>query len=295
MKKPSGRRWLVGAVGLFLVLMVVWVAAAVRISASAAAPSSLMSSLRSRLSANYAPDAGGSSVRSLRLSIFQEVMQDLGMSGDEAAAESRRIEAGMQGPVPTATARDFEGAQPLTATPTKTPVPTHTPTPTATATRTPRPTPTKTKTPAPTAAAPMPTNTPSGADTDPPVVTAWTSSVTVAACTADIDIDATIYDAPMSSGISQVQIKYVVPGYVSSYTYLDNISYCSGGIKPDGSWQGCYDGTVTFDKIFSGWGAPDNPGPTDFQVEIYVKPIDGLGQHGYYLVETFSLSDTCDD
>ena len=41
--------WLVGAVALFLVLMVVWVAAAVRISASAAAPSSLMSSLRSRL------------------------------------------------------------------------------------------------------------------------------------------------------------------------------------------------------------------------------------------------------
>ncbi len=154
MKEPSGRRWLVGAVALFLVLMVVWVAAAVRISASAAAPSSLMSSLRSRLSANYAPDAGGSSVRSLRLSIFQEVMQDLGLSGDEAAAESRRIEAGMQGPVPTATARDFDGAEPLTATPTKTPVPTHTPTPTATATRTPRPTPTKTKTPAPTAAAP---------------------------------------------------------------------------------------------------------------------------------------------
>jgi hypothetical protein len=125
MKEPSGRRWLVGAVALFLVLMVVWVAAAVRISASAAAPSSLMSSLRSRLSANYAPDAGGSSVRSLRLSIFQEVMQDLGLSDDEAVAESRRIVAGMQGPVPTATARDFEGAQPLTATPTKTPVPPH--------------------------------------------------------------------------------------------------------------------------------------------------------------------------
>jgi hypothetical protein len=297
MNQPSGRRWLIGAVGLFLVLLVVWIAAAVRISASAAAPSSLMSSLRSRLSANYSPDGAGSSVRSLRLSIFQEVMQDLGLSSDEAAAQSQEMQAEMQAPVPTATARDFQGALPLTATSTVTPIPTETPAPTATSTSTrpPKPTPTKTKTPKPTGAAPVPTNTPSGGDTDPPVVTAWTSSVTVAACSADIDIDATIYDAPMSSGIAQVQIKYKVPSYVGSYTYLDDISYCSGGIKPDGSWQGCYDGTVTFDKILSGWGPPVNPGPTDFQVEIYVKPIDGVGQHGYYLVDTFSLSHTCDD
>ncbi len=51
--------------------------------------------------------------------------------------EPREIEDEMQGPVPTATARDFEGAKPLTATPTQTPIPTHTPTPTATSTRTP--------------------------------------------------------------------------------------------------------------------------------------------------------------
>ena len=202
-ERAVSRRWLVGAVALFLVLMVVWVAAAVRISASAAAPSSLMSSLRSRLSANYAPDAGGSSVRSLRLSIFQEVMQDLGLSGDEAAAESRRIEAGMQGPVPTATARDFDGAEPLTATPTKTPIPTHTPTPTATSTRTPRPTQTKTKTPAPTHAAP--TNTPSGSmDTTSPGITRLdfvpAIGSTLMSCTFQVN-DLDVIDPAFSDGI----------------------------------------------------------------------------------------------
>jgi hypothetical protein len=132
MKEPSGRRWLVGAVGLFLVLLVVWFAAAMRISASAAVPSNLMSSLRSRLSANYAPDPAGSTVHSLRVSIFEEVLQDLGMSSDEAASQSQEIQEQLQGPVPTATARDFQGAKPLTATPTVTLTPTETPTPTAT-------------------------------------------------------------------------------------------------------------------------------------------------------------------
>jgi len=293
MKGPSGRRWLMGALGLFLVLMVLWIAAAMRLSAAAAAPSNLMTSLRSRLSANYAPDPGGSTVHSLRLSIFQEVMQDLGMSDDEAAGQSQEMEAEMQAPVPTATARDFEGAKPFTATPTVTPVPTETPVPTATPTKTPKPRPTKTKTPVPTAP-PPPTSTPSGADVDPPVVTSWTTSKTITGCTATIDINADIYDAPMSSGISGVQVKYKVPGYVSSYTWFADLAYCTGGIQGDGSWQGCYDGIVTFDKIASGWCGTVNPGPTDFQVEIYVKPIDNLGQHGYYLVETFSLPHTCD-
>jgi len=292
MKRPSGRRWLMGALGLFLVLMVLWIAAAMRLSAAAAAPSNLMTSLRSRLSANYAPDPGGSTVRSLRLSIFQEVMQDLGMSEDEAAGQSQEMAAGMRAPVPTATARDFEGAKPFTATPTVTPVPT------ATLTNTPRPRPTRTKTPVPTeepAAPPPPTSTPPSADADPPIVTSSTFGVTVAGCSATINLSANIYDAPMSSGISQVQVKYKVPGYVSSYAYLANLTYCSGGIQGDGSWQGCYDGVVTFNEISSTWCGTSNPGPTDFQVEIYVKPIDNLGLLTYNPVGTFSLSHTCDD
>ncbi len=290
MKGPSGRRWLVGAVGLFLVLLVVWFAAAMRISASAAAPSSLMSSLRSRLSANYAPDPAGSTVHSLRLSIFEEVLQDLGMSGDDAASQSQEIQEQLQGPVPTATARDFQGAKPLTATPTVTPTATETPIPTATSTRTPRPTPTKTKTPKPTA-----TSAPPSGDVDPPIVTSTTINVSVAGCTATIDLSADIYDAPESSGISRVEVKYKVPGYVDSFTYLADLTYCSGGIQGDKSWQGCYDGVVTFDKIACGWNPTANPGPADFDVKIYVRPIDNLGQSTDTLAGTFSLPYTCDD
>ena len=251
-----------------------------------------MSSLRSRLSANYAPDPAGSTVHSLRLSIFGEVLQDMGMSGDEAASQSREIQEQLQGPVPTATARDFQGAKPFTATPTVTSTPTETPTPTATSTRTPRPTPTKTKTPKPTATNPPPAL----ADTDPPIVTfiSTFNVVPVATCKVDVTLDVDIYDAPKSSGISEVQVKYTVPGYEPSYKYLGNLTYCSGDFQGDESWKGCYDGTVTFDKITCGWNPTANPGP-DFVVEIYVKPIDNLGQHTYYLAGTFTIPETCDD
>ncbi len=211
------------------------------------------------------------------------------MSSDEAASQSQEIQEQLQGPVPTATARDFQGAKPLTATPTETPIPTATPTPTATSTRTPRPTPTKTKTPKPTA-----TSMPSTGDVDPPIVTSYSFTPTIGGCTASLDISADIYDAPDSSGISRVEIKYKVPGYVSSFTYLVDLSYCSGGIQGDNSWQGCYDGIVTFDEIKCGWGPPPNPGP-DFVVEIYVRPIDNLSQSTDTLVGTFSLPYTCDD
>jgi hypothetical protein len=212
-----------------------------------------MSSLRSRLSANYAPDAGGSSVRSLRLSIFQEVMQDLGLSGDEAAAESRRIEAGMQGPVPTATARDFDGAEPLTATPTKTPVPTHTPTPTATATRTPRPTPTKTKTPGPTHA--PPTNTPSGGDTDDPSICCIDLDpdppTTLNACTFDVE-ELEVYDPAPSSGIDEADVWMKYNGPSTGGWVYTNLSLQSGGFGPGLDFSAIYDGTITLHDVYTG-------------------------------------------
>jgi hypothetical protein len=286
MKEPSGRRWLVGAVALFLVLMVVWVAAAVRISASAAAPSSLMSSLRSRLTANYAPDAGGSSVRSLRLSIFQEVMQDLGLSGDEAAAESRRIEAGMQGPVPTATARDFDGAEPLTATPTKTPVPTHTPTPTATATRTPRPTPTKTKTPAPTSAAP--TNTPSGSmDTTDPLITRFDLNPaigsTLMSCTFQVN-DLDVLDPAFSDGIDPTKVFAKYDGPLTGGLQLVNIPLESGGFVsgPGSDWIASYDGPVTI-----------NNAAVNDVIDVWGKVTDLAGRTTVFYAGTFLMGVVC--
>jgi hypothetical protein len=258
MKEPSGRRWLIGAVALSLVLLVVWIAAAVRISAAAAAPSSLMSSLRSRLTANYAPDPGGSSVRSLRLSIFQEVMQDLGMPSDEAAAHSQEMQAEMQEPVPTATARDFEGAQPLTATPTKTPVPTETPTPTATptSTRTPNPTPTKTKTPAPTAAAPVPTNTPGGVDVTDPTICCIDLNpdppASLSVCTFDVD-DFEVFDPAFSAGISpsDVDLKYQDHdgNWIATSLNLLTGGFVSG---PGSDFSAHYDGTVTLHNVING-------------------------------------------
>ncbi len=286
MKEPSGRRWLVGAVALFLVLMVIWVAAAVRISASAAAPSSLMSSLRSRLSANYAPDPASSSVHSLRLSIFQEVMQDLGMSGDEAAAESRRIEAGMQGLVPTATARDFDGAQPLTATPTKTPLPTHTPTPTATSTRTPRPTPTKTKTPAPTHAAP--TNTPSGgSDTTSPGITRLDFvppiGSTLMSCTFQVN-DLDVFDPAFSDGIDPNDVFVKYDGPLTGGLQYVNIPLEGGGFVsgPGSDWVASYDGPVTI-----------NNAAVNDVIDVWGKVTDLAGQTTILSAGSFVMGVVC--
>jgi len=256
MQTPSGRRWLIGALGLFLVLMVLWIAAAMRLSAAAAAPSNLMTSLRSRLSANYAPDPGGSTVRSLRLSIFQEVMQDLGMSSEEAAGESQDMAAEMQAPVPTATARDFEGADPFTATPTVTPVPTETPVPTATPTKTPRPRPTKTKTPVPTVAALPPTSTPSGSlDTTDPTICCIDLDpdppATLNVCAFDVD-ELEVIDPAFSAGIDAADafVKYSRPS-LGDYFYTA-LSYKSGGFEggPGSDFHAKYHGTVTLTKVF---------------------------------------------
>src|SRR3989304_3932110 len=100
----------------------------------------------SRLSADYRADEGGRSVALISLSILNDAMQTLGLTEDEAATAHESMELAMSQPVPTATAMDFEGAAPFTATPTVTntslPTNTATPIPTNTRrppTRTPRP------------------------------------------------------------------------------------------------------------------------------------------------------------
>ena len=264
MKGPSGRRWLMGALGLFLVLMVLWIAAAMRLSAAAAAPSNLMTSLRSRLSANYAPDPGGSTVRSLRLSIFQEVLQDLGMSSEEAAGQSQDVERQLKTPVPTATARDFEGADPFTATPTVTPVPTETPVPTATPTKTPKPRPTKTKTPVPTVAGP-PTSTPSGSlDTTDPLITRLDTNPSLGgplnACTFQVN-DLDVKDLAFSAGVAPADVFAKYDGPQTGGLQRVNIPLESGGFVsgPGSDWVASYDGPVTINSALIGdtidvWG-----------------------------------------
>jgi hypothetical protein len=283
MKEPSGRRWLVGAVGLFLVLLVVWLAAALRISASAAAPSSLMSSLRSRLSANYAPDPAGSTVHSLRVSIFEEVLQDLGMSGDEAASQSQEIQEQLQGPVPTATARDFQGAKPLTATPTATPTPTETPTPTATSTRTPRPTPTKTKTPKPTAV--PPTDTPVGSmDTTAPTICCMdlvpVIGSTLLSCTFQVD-DLEVFDPAFTLGIADGDVFAKYNGPSTSGWQLVNIPRENGGWSGS-DWSAHYDGFVTI-----------NAASVNDTIDIMGKVTDLAGNTQYYSAGTYTMGVPC--
>jgi hypothetical protein len=285
MKQPSGRRWLVGAVGLFLVLLVVWFAAAMRISASAAAPSNLMSSLRSRITANYAPDPVGSTVHSLRLSIFEEVLQDMGMSGGEAASQSQVIQEQLQGPVPTATARDFQGAKPHTATPTQTPLPTETPTPTVTNTLRPRPT--RTKTPVPTAVPPTNTPLPPSVDIADPQICcinlnpAPTGSLGV--CTIAVtDLEA--YDPAFSSGInlSGVFIEYKkAPMGPWQPTPLSKTSgdFVAG---PGSDWSGHFDGSFTIHGLVAG-------------DSINVKGLvtDNAGHSGINPAGTYTLTLDC--
>jgi len=103
-------------------------------------------SLSSRLSADYSVDDVGP-LKALRLSIIGDMLRDMGMGPDEAEDCESAMKALMDNPVPTATARDFEGAPPFTAIPTNTATPTDTPTATATPTSTFTPRPTATKPP----------------------------------------------------------------------------------------------------------------------------------------------------
>jgi hypothetical protein len=281
MKEPSGRRWMVGAVALFVLLLLVWFAAAVRISASAAAPTSLMSSLRSRLSANYAPDQAPSKVHSLSLSIFGDVLQDLGVPKEEVDVQSREIAEQMQTPVPTATARDFHGAKPLTATPTKTPIPTETPTPTATSTRTPRPTPTKTKTPKPTNTASAPTDTTSPTVTS--VVLNPSIGSTLGVCSFQVN-DIYVLDPAYSAGIGagDVYIKYSGPS--TGVPVPVNIPYESGGFVsgPGSDFDAEYDGPVDLHKAFMGE-----------TIDIEAKVTDLAGRTTYYPVGSYVMGTNC--
>jgi len=283
MKGPSGRRWWMGALGLFASLLVLWVAAAVRLSASAAAPTDLMTSLRSRLTANYAPDPGGSSVRTLRLTIFQEVLQDLGMSSAAAAGQSQEMAELMKSPVPTATARDFEGAKPFTATPTATPVPTETPTPTATKTRTPKPTATVTKTPKP------PTATPSGGmDTTDPTICCMDLNpdppTILMACSFDVE-ELEVFDPSFSAGIaaSDVFVKYYSPSLGNWIPTPLSLKFGGFTGGPGSDFSATYDGTVSLHDVITG---------DDVSVKGMVTDLAGNGPV-YFALADYTMGIDC--
>jgi hypothetical protein len=295
--KDSGRRWLIAAVGLFLFLLVGWVLLALQLNSALAGPLPFGPGLMSKLSADYRADEGGRSVMLISLSIMNEAlndaMQTFGLTEEEAVAAHESVELAMSQPVPTATAMDFEGAEPFTATPTvtNTPLPTDTPTPIPTNTRRPptrTPVPTKTDT-----SVPGPTNTPSGPtatgapptatsgpDTIKPVVDASGAAFLptpgpITTCVLTVS-NVHITDAIGSSGISdsQVGIKYDPgPGYVFLYGMTH-----TGGFQIDTSWDATYSGTFTLTGVTV--SGPATPPPYK-HLDIYVFAYDNAGKFDF--------------
>lgn len=109
------KRRLTTATVVILILLLLWVMAACVLSAAAADRTTVLLSLRSKLTADYSGDAGMRPLSPFRLSIITDAMRDRGM--DESAEDHEQaLKDMMDAPVPTATARDFEGEAPFTPT-----------------------------------------------------------------------------------------------------------------------------------------------------------------------------------
>lgn len=245
-------RWWVGAFALCLALLGLWVVAVLALQPAQAGPLSLGFDLRSRLQADYSPDPLGQRIASLRLTIVDDVLRDLGLSPQAAEAEREALEAAMSQPVPTATARDFAGSAPFTATasPTATATETPVPTPTPIPTRTPRPT--RTPKPTETEPPPAPTSPPSEDNQDPQICCfdLDPDPGPLAACTISVT-GIHIYDAAPSSGVDDgdVRLKYRDPE--SGDLIYFATTRLSGGwtAGPGSAWDAWYEGTITIRDV----------------------------------------------
>jgi hypothetical protein len=261
MRSGPGRRWLVGAVALFLGLFVLWILAVFQLSPASAGAGALQLRLRSNLAADYTAAPMMRMLRTLRLTVMEDVMRDMGMTDEEASAEMRAMAALLESPVPTATARSLMGEAPFTPTATRTPVPTDTPEPTATSTPRPRPTATETEKPTkkPKTATPgPPTATPSGSvDVSDPSICCMDLSPaiggTLMACDFRVN-DLDVFDPAFSAGIADgdVYAKYDGPS-TGGWQYV-NIPLEGGGFVsgPGSDWNASYDGVISLNCVFTG-------------------------------------------
>ena len=253
MKLGKTGRWLITAFGVFLGLLVIWVLAVLQLNPAGAGVLNLGFDVRSRLPADYGPDTASRQVGVLRFTIIGDVMRELGMGPEEAEGYAEGMQVAMSGPVPTATARDFSGADPFTATPTLTPIPTDTPEPTATPvpTRTRRPThtPRPTETNAPTAVAVTAAPTATG-DTEAPEICCFETEPEpgpLTTCTIAVD-ELEIFDPGPSSGIQEVMLKYnhATDGWIMTPATLDDGDWESG---PGSAWRAHYSGSITISGV----------------------------------------------
>jgi hypothetical protein len=219
----KGQRWLLRALGIFLVLLVVWIAAALLLNSAAAGTISLPMNLQTHLLADYGGDSSIGPLGAFRLSIVGEAMRDQGMPENEIMEHSLDVKESMDDPVPTATARNFEGDDPFTATPTMTFTPTTTFTPTVTNTPTPIPTNTPKPTDTPKPKKKKPTKTTEPVESPEPCIDEEAPAILgdwfldpepgeVSTCSVEVEVgELHIRDESYSAGIDWVKLKYYDP------------------------------------------------------------------------------------
>lgn len=297
-------RWL--ALTAFAVLIAGWFAAALHLTGASAGQPGFPFNLRSNLAADYGADPEAGRITSLRISIITDLLKDLGFGGDDSG-----LLEGLDSPVPTATARNFEGDPPFTATVTPSPTPTLTPSPTSTST--PKP---PTKTPSPTdTEEPEPTDLPE--DIVAPALTGGTLSpdpgTLLPSCDGN-DISLTglqVVDPGPSSGIAWVKLKYKILGPGSKdYQYSGDIGPPLMGGWTDGpgsTWDAFYKGdhTISFSDgyAFTTGGKlffrPLLNGPSEaltvdpFTVEVWSIAQDNAGNQSFVLHGTYTLAGSC--
>jgi hypothetical protein len=298
-------RWL--ALTAFAVLIAGWFAAALHLTGASAGRPGFPFDLRSNLAADYGADPEAGRITSLRISIIADLLKDLGFGGDDS-----ELLAGLDSPVPTATARNFQGDPPFTATVTPSPTPTNTPLPTSTST--PKP---PTKTPKPTETEePEPTELPD--DIVAPTLSGGTLfpdlGTLLPAC-EDNEIGITglrVVDPAPSSGIAWVKLKYVILGTGSTgYQFSSALDEISGGWSdgPGSTWDAYYKGdlTISFDVgyiVSTGGGKlffrPSLSGPSaaltvdPFTVEVWSIVEDNAGNQSDVVHGTYTLPGSCD-
>jgi hypothetical protein len=296
--------WVSRAGWILGIMILIWAAAAVVLNTASAEGLPFSLRLRSHLSADYSVDKSGP-LKALNFSIIGDLLRDLGLTEEEAEAGEVSVKLALNDPVPTATARNFEGAPPLTATPTATHLPSITPTQTPDAAETaltirkptlsPTPTPVKVVT-----AVPL-------EDTQSPYIkdpgsfspSVWPNR----ACTVTVRVsDVVVRDPGPSSGLAWVKLKYKV--YDSSlqdiyagYIYSSPLTLCWSDPLPGGGVEACYSGpSEGFQvRIYPGFSARSAYGGPAFRVKIYALAHDSAGHEGAYEYGTFPMPAFCDD
>jgi hypothetical protein len=292
------RKW-VTWLGAFLALIALLAAAALVLMPASAGGFPFSWKIRSNLSADYRYGETTASLGAFRLSIISDMLRDMGMGEDEANQKENVMKLAMEESVPTATAFDYEGNPPLTATPTntptKTPTPTFTPTPTATNTRIPTKTPTKTKTPKP-----KPTNTPkpptatSGPvdnvkpticceDYDPePGPTASPANFNVTSCIFKV-VTVEVYDPAFSSGVPDSGVSVYYHSLSSGNSGSAVLNKDDGDFQPGGEWLGHFSGSVVLKPLTIGE-----------VVKVKIKGHDNAGNAFNNNYEYFIMDVECD-